>query len=148
MMKVILLENIEKLGKSGEVVTIREGYGRNFLFPRKLAVLCNDASLGILNSTQKRKEHKEKKLREEVQKLAKRIQELSCTIKVQAGTAGKLFGAVTNQDVQQALKAEGVDIDKRHIELVEPIKKLGVFHIPVKLHADIEAQLKLWIVQK
>lgn len=147
-MKVILLDNVEKVGKTGDVVNVREGFGRNFLFPRKLAVVCSDSNLGVLGAQQKRREQKEKKLHEEVQKLAKRIQEISCTIKVQAGTDGKLFGAVTNQDVQVALKQEGIDVDKRLIDLVEPIKKLGVFHVPVRLHADVEAQLKLWIVQK
>lgn len=147
-MKVILLEDIPAVGQTGEVVSVRDGYGRNFLFPRKLALLCTPSNLGVLEAKKKQRERQEIREKQTHQELAGRIGELSCTLTVQAGEDEKLFGAVTNQDIQQALAQEGIELDKRKIELTEPIRKLGVYHVPIRLHSDVQAQLKVWVVRK
>lgn len=146
--KVVLLEDVPSLGQSGEVVSVRDGYGRNFLFPRKLALLCTPANLHVLEMKKKQHQVQARREKQKYQELAKRVNELSCTINVQAGEDEKLFGSVTNQDIQQALAQEGIELDKRKIELAEPIRKLGVYHVPVRLHPDIQAQLKVWVVQR
>jgi len=147
-MKVILKQTVENLGSVGEVVSVRDGYGRNFLFPRGLAIACSEGNMKVLQDQKERVVQKDKREKAVFKDLAKKINDLSCTITVQAGTDGKLFGAVTNQDVHEALRNEGITVDKKAIILEEPIKKLGVFHVSIRLHTEVEAQLKVWVVQK
>ncbi|MBN2190884.1 MAG: 50S ribosomal protein L9 [Candidatus Aureabacteria bacterium] len=147
-MKVILSENVDKLGKIGDVVNVAPGHARNYLFPKKLAVSATDANTQFL----KKKAEKEKKKEEQVVQNAKdmvsRLSEVSCTISAEAGEEDKLFGSVTTADIAKALKDEGLEIDKKQIELDAPIKKLGVYNIVVNLYRDVKATFKLWVVKK
>ncbi len=147
-MKVILIEDIQKLGTMGEIVQVKEGYARNFLFPRKLAQPATDSNLKIIEDIKRKKIAalaKERKLAEE---LKDKISLVSCTIAVEAGDDDKIFGSVTTQDVATAFEEEGFSIDKRKIILDEPIKKLGVYHVAVKLHPEVAGEVKVWVVKK
>ncbi|MFH1782045.1 MAG: 50S ribosomal protein L9 [Candidatus Omnitrophota bacterium] len=147
-MKVILIENVEKVGSMGDVVQVKDGYARNFLFPNNLAKPATGSNLKIIDQIKKKQAlalEKEKKLQEE---LRDKLTSVSCTLAVEAGDDDKIFGSVNNQDISQALEQEGYDIDKRKISLLEPIKKLGVYHVFVKLHPEVTADVKVWVVKK
>ena len=147
-MKVILIEDVQKLGAMGEIIQVKNGYARNFLFPRKLAKPATDSNLKIIEGIKRKKVTalaKEKKLAEE---LRDKILLVSCTIATEAGEDDKLFGSVTAQDVALAFKEEGFSIDKRKIILEEPIKKLGVYHVTVKLHPEVTGEVKVWVVKR
>ena len=147
-MKVILIEDVQKLGTMGEIVQVKDGYARNFLFPRKLAKSATDSNLRIIEDIKRKKVAalaKEKKLAEE---LRDKISFVSCTIAAEAGEDDKLFGSVTAQDVARAFEEEGFSIDKRKIILEEPIKKLGVYHVAVKLHPEVTGEVKVWVVKR
>ncbi len=141
-------KDIEKLGKASEVVSVSRGYARNFLLPKGLALLATGTNLKIVEQERKKLVLRQEKEKKEAQDLAQRISSSSCTITVRAGQDGKLYGSVTNQDIAQAYKLEGINIDKRKIELPQPIKEVGVFKINVRLHPEITAQAKVWVVKE
>ena len=147
-MKVILLENVDRLGKSGELVSVKEGYARNFLIPNKKAKLATPGNMKVLEVIKKKEAAELAKEVEVARALANRIANLSLTIGVQAGDEEKLFGSVTADSVSDALKDEGITIDKKEIVIEEPIKKLGVYQVTVKVHPEVKASLRLWIVKK
>lgn len=147
-MKVILLEAIDKLGKIGDIVTVKEGFARNFLIPNKKARPATAGNMKVLESAKKKEAVETAKQVEAAQALANRISNLSLTISAQAGDEEKLFGSVTADTVSDALKEEGVTIDKKDVIIEEPIKKLGVYQITVKVHPEVKASLRLWIVKK
>ena len=147
MKKVILQEDIETLGHAGQIVRVREGYARNYLLPRKLAILANDNNLKQFEHQKKITQDKMKKIVADAKTLAEKIESVSCTISRKAGEEDKLFGSVTNKDIVEALLHEGIDLDRKQIQLSEPIKILGVFTVPIKVHQDVTANLKLWIVK-
>ena len=147
-MKVILREDVENLGKIGDVIEVAGGYGRNYLLPRGLAVKASTKNL-------KEQEHQKKLIRarmdrqrKDAQELAGRLDSVSCTIARKTGEEEKLYGSVTSRDIEEALKEEGVSIDRKRILLDEPIKKLGVYTVPVKLHADVTGNIKVWVVKE
>lgn len=144
--KLILREDVSNLGDAGELVTVRPGYARNFLLPYGKAILATEASIKELEHH--KKVVADRLARERKAQLAERdrIQNLSLEISVQAGEEGKLFGSVTSMDIAEAAAARGVTIDKRKIVLEEPIKRLGDFAVPVKLHADVVVELKVMVV--
>ena len=147
-MKIILSEDVNGLGKIGDIVTVSDGHARNFLFPKKLAKLATEQNLKEVET----KRVKQKGLEEQQKKIALELKEklvnVSCTILVQAGDDEKLFGSVTADMIAKAFEAEGVAIDKKNIKLDEPIKKLGVYNVEAKLHPEVEATLKVWVVKK
>ncbi len=147
-MEVILLKDVEKLGKEGEIVEIKDGYGRNYLIPRKLATLSNPQGLKILEVRKKRRILKEEKLKSEAKSISEKISSFSCTISVESGLDDKIFGTVTPEMIRNALIEERLDIDKKHILIEEQIKKLGVYQIKIKLHPEIIASLRIWVVKK
>jgi large subunit ribosomal protein L9 len=147
-MKVILRHDVENLGQAGQTVDVKAGYGRNFLFPRNLAIPATKGNLASLDEIHQQKAIREKKRRREADKIKDRIEKLSFNVEVLVGEDDRLFGSVTNNDVAELLAKDGVTIDKRHIELDEPIKSLGVYTIPVKIDAGVTAQLRLWVVKK
>lgn len=147
-MKVILIEDIDKLGKLGDVVEVKKGYARNFLFPRNLAIEAGDRSLKVLEEKKKKRAEQLAKEKTEVEELAKRIGNISCTIPMAAGEDDKLFGSVTTEHIREAFLSEGIKIDKRQIHLTEPIKKLGVYQIEIKLPPEIVAATRIWVVRK
>lgn len=148
MIKVILLEDVDKLGKMGEVISVKDGFARNFLIPNNKAKPATAGNMKILEAIKKKASIKEQAILAEAKTLADKIANLSLTISVQAGEEEKLFGSVSNDMVSEALAAEGVVIDKKDILLEEPIKKLGVYQVSVKIHPEVRANLKVWVVKK
>ena len=147
-MKVILIEDVKKLGSMGEMVQVKDGYARNFLFPKNLARPATESNLNIIEEIKRKKEAaivKEKKLAEE---LRDKLSLVSCTLAVEAGDDDRLFGSVTAQDIANSFEEEGFSIDKRKFILEEPIKKLGVYHVSVKLHPEVSGDVKVWVVKK
>lgn len=147
-MKVILLEDLVKIGKSGDVVEVKDGYARNFLLPRNIAKTATAGNMKVLAVKKKKEEAELARQLEGARTIANRITNLSLTISVQAGDEEKLFGSVTTDAVSDALKEEGITIDKKDILIEEPIKKLGVYQVGVKVHPEVKASLRLWIVKK
>jgi len=146
--KIILLKDVDKLGRSGDIISASEGYARNFLFPRGLALPATEQNIKVAETNMRHKAEAVEKERQEALRLADAISKVSCTIAVEAGKDDKLFGSVTSADIQNVLEAEGIKVDKKKIELKENITQIGIFQIPVKLHHEITANLKLWVVKK
>ena len=144
-MEVILREDIDNLGSRGQVVKVAPGYARNFLLPKRLAVAATEANKKIVEQERQAHLRKEAKLVGEAQDLAKLMLGTAITIKQKAGEADQLFGSVTSKDIADALTAKGFNIDRRKIQLDEPIKQLGEYTVPVKLHKDVTAHLKVLI---
>lgn len=146
-MKVILKEDIKGVGRMGEIAEVSTGYGRNFLLPHKKAVEATPHNIRIVEHEKKVIEEKMKKSLLEVEEVSKKMGELSVTISRQVGEGEKMFGSVTTADIAEAIEKEGFTIDKRQIHLEKPIKELGLFHIPVKLHPEVSTEVKVWIVK-
>lgn len=147
-MKVILIKDVPTLGAIGDEVQVRDGYARNFLLPKKIAIESSAGALKVIERKKKQKEREEKKLKEECSVLAEKIKNVSCTISMEAGEEEKLFGSVTSEMIADALKAEGIEVDKKKISLDESIKALGVYNIEIKLHPEVKAQARIWVVKK
>jgi len=142
-MKVIFLKDVKGQGKKGDVKDLSEGYVRNFLLPQGLAKLASDGNLKTLevqNASELKRKEQEKA---DAQALGKRLEEMTIVVKTKAGEGGRLFGAVTTKQIAEALAAQGIKIDKRKIELEEPIRALGVTQVPVKLHPAVKAKLNV-----
>ncbi|KRQ85971.1 50S ribosomal protein L9 [Caloramator mitchellensis] len=143
-MKVILNADVKGVGKKGDVVNVSDGYARNFLFPRNLAI---EATEGSLRQVQAQKAMEEQKKKEELQKakeLAKKISELTVELTVKAGENGKLFGSITSKDIAEQLKKQhGIEIDKKKIELDDAIKMAGVYNVEIKVYPEVSAKLKV-----
>lgn len=145
-MQVILREEIEKLGKIGDLVKVKDGFGRNYLIPMKKAIEATPKNVKAMDHAKKMVADRLRKLKKEAAADAENIKSLSLTIKAKVGEEGKLFGSVTSMDIAEAAAAKGVKIDKRKIVLEEPIKRTGDFTIPVKLHSDVTADLKVSVI--
>jgi large subunit ribosomal protein L9 len=144
-MKVILREDVDNLGKGGELVEVRPGYGRNFLIPRGLAVLANAKNVRELDHQKKVAEAKAVKLRQGAEAIARRLAATPVTLKRKVGEQDKLYGSVTALDIVEALAARGLQLDRRSIDLPEPIKTVGEHEVPVKLHRDVIAKAKVTV---
>ena len=136
----------EGVGLEGEIVKVSEGYARNYLLPRKLAVPVTKAALKQLEKNKMERDARHIKELEAAQSIASAIEKISCTITAKVGENDKLFGAVTTTNIIAALKQQGIELDKRKIMLAEPIRELGVFQIKIKLHPQVEVMLKVWVV--
>ncbi len=147
-MEVILRQAIDKLGHTGDVVTVSGGYARNFLLPRGLAYEATQGNKKRLEQERVRLESAEAERREAAEGIAKRLEEVSITFSARVGEEGKLFGSVTSGDIVEQLAAQGFEIEKRQIDLHEPIKALGVYRVPVKLHADVKPEIKVWVIKQ
>jgi len=147
-MKIILREDVPSMGKCGEVVEVKPGYARNYLIPKNLAIPATKGSLKAVSEVVKQKELRENKKKRESLKLKQAIEKISCTAEVNVGEEDKVFGSVTGQDIAGLLKEKGFDLDKKMIQLESPVKALGVYAIPIKLHPEVVANLKLWVVKK
>ena len=146
-MKVILKEDVKGLGNLGEIVEVSNGYSRNFLLPQKKAVEATPHNIKTVEQKKKELEEKMKQNLHEIEEQSKKMNELSVTIARQVGEGEKMFGSVTTADIAEAITKEGITIDKHQIILEKPIKELGLFHIPVKLHPEVSAEIKVWIVK-
>lgn len=146
--EVILMADVEGLGAEGEVVKVADGYARNYLLPRNLAAPVTEATRRRLETKRREREAQVAKQKESAQELAKQIEALSCTVAVKTGEEGKLFGSVTAANVVDALKAQNITVDRHQVELPDAIRELGVFNVPIKLHPEITATLKMWVVEE
>ena len=147
-MKVILREDVPDVGKAGQTIDVKSGYGRNYLIPRNLAILATKANLNAIDEINKQSEIKVRKRRRSAEIIKEKIEKLSLSAEVLVGEDEKLFGSVTTADIAELMANEGVNIDKRAIELESPIKVLGVYTLPIKIEKEVTANLKLWVIKK
>jgi len=145
-MEVILREDVANLGKMGEVVRVRDGYARNYLLPRKLVLVANKKNLKSFEHQKRVVADQRGRVVKQAETLAEKLAALSLVFPVKAGEEGKLFGSVTNIDIEKALKAKGFEVERRKIHLAEPIKALGDYAVAVRLTADVTANVKLSVV--
>jgi len=144
-MEVILKEDVNKLGARGDVVKVAEGYGRNYLLPRKLAIQANDGNKAVVAQMKAASVRRSAKEKTQAEELAKQFDGLSATFQRRSGEHDHLFGSVTSGDIADAIAKKGINLDRRQIQLHEPLKTLGEFTIPVKLHKEVTAHLKVVI---
>lgn len=147
-MKVILRQDVEQLGKTGDTVVVKDGYARNYLIPRNIAYPATEGNLRALEEERKQRERRAQKELRHAEKLARELEKVSLTIKMKVGEDDKLFGSVTPQTVADALKEKGINVDRRLIELDEPIKALGIYTVNVKLHQNVAGKVKVWVVRE
>ena len=147
-MKVILLKDIESLGSAGEVVEVKNGYGRNFLIPRNEALIASAANMAQFESRRKQQETLAERDRRAAEALAKKLEAESLTAQVKVGEEDRLFGSVTVQNIAELLEEKGYEIDRRAIHLEDSIRELGVYNVEVRLHPEVAAAVKLWVVKE
>ncbi len=147
-MKIILLENVPSLGKAGDLVKVSAGYGRNYLIPQQKAILATEKSLKVVEHKKRQVQQRMEKTKKDSEKMGQRIEKLSCTFAKTVGESGKLFGSVTSMDIENYLRENGIEVDRKKIILEEPIKNLGMFTVPIKLNSEVTAHLKVWVVQE
>lgn len=147
-MKVILLKDIETLGSAGEIVEVKNGYGRNFLIPRNEALVATAANMAQFESRRKQQETLAERDRRAAEALAKKLETESITAQVKVGEEDRLFGSVTAQNIAELLDEKGYEVDRRAIHLEDPIRELGVYNVEVRLHPEVAAAVKLWVVKE
>ena len=147
-MKVILRQDHEKLGEAGKVISVKAGFARNFLIPQGFAMMASPQNKKRFENEKKQMNWRKEQEKRKSEELAKVLENVSCTITVQVGEEDKLFGSVTSQNIAESLESQGYTVDKRKIELEEPIKSLGIYSVPIKLHTDVEAKVKVWVVKE
>lgn len=148
MIKVILRQDLAHLGKTGEVKQVKDGFARNFLFPKNLALLATEESLKQIENEQKKKETKKTLEKKKAEGLAEKFKNFSVTMTVEVNEEEKLYGSLTAQEIAKAIAGEGIDIDKKSILLNDPIKDLGIYDIDIRLHPEVTAKIKVWVVKK
>jgi large subunit ribosomal protein L9 len=147
-MEVILRQAIEKLGHPGDVVKVSPGYARNYLLPRGFAYEATPGNKKRIAQEKERLDQAEEQRRSSAQELAGRLESVSLTFSARVGDEGKLFGSVTSTDIAHQLEAQGFHVEKRQIELHEPIRALGVYRVPIRLHADVHPEIKVWVIKQ
>jgi len=147
-MKIILKEDVKDVGHMGEMLAVKDGFARNFLLPRGLALEANPKNVKALEHEKRKIQEKVKKAKSSAEEIASRISAVTVTIKAKAGEEEKLFGSVTAIDIAEALKKEGLDIDRKKIVLEEPLKRLGSYTVSVKVHPDVSAQFTVQVVSE
>lgn len=146
--QVILQQDVDKLGKSGELVRVRPGFARNFLLPRQLATPATSAAVRRIEHDKSVALARAEKSKKEARGVADKIAGIAITIAHKAGGEGRLFGSITSKDIENALKAQGIAVERKKIQLAEPIKQVGTYEVPVKLASDVTANLKVDVVAK
>lgn len=147
-MHVILMEDINKLGKMGDLIKVKDGYARNYLVPKKLALEATKRNMKELEHKKRMVDDKRKRDLASATDISTRISNLQITIGAKVGEEDKLFGSVTSRNIKDALDKEGVEIDKKNIMLEEPIKTVGVFDVDIKVHPEVIAKLRVWVVKE
>jgi large subunit ribosomal protein L9 len=146
-MKVILQEDVAHLGQTGQIVKVKDGFARNYLVPRGLALVADERNVKQLQHNMRIAQARAAKVLAVARDLAEKLATVAVSIKRESGEEGKLFGSVTNRDIAEALAAEGFEIDRRTIQLDEPIRSIGVFNVQVKLHPEVQTQAKVYVIQ-
>ncbi len=146
-MDVILLQKVDNLGEVGEIISVARGYARNYLIPQGIAVIADDSNRRVLAEEGRLSGLRGRKRRIEAEELASGFNDVSCTISVQAAEDEKLYGSVTDRDIAAGLRELGHEVEHNQIVLEEPIKQLGVYTVPVKLHEEVEVSVKVWVVR-
>ena len=147
-MEVILRQSVDKLGHPGDVVTVSPGFARNYLLPRGVAYPATPGNLKRISQEKARLDAAEASRRASAEELASKFEEVSVTFAARVGEEGKLFGSVTAADIAQQLEAQGFQVERRRIDLPEPIKALGVYRVPIRLHADVKPEIKVWVIKQ
>jgi large subunit ribosomal protein L9 len=147
-MEIILRQGVENLGKPGDVVNVKAGYARNYLLPHGLAYEATPGNLKRIQQERDRLEAAENERRSSAQGIAEKLEQVSLTFSARVGEEGKLFGSVTATDIAQQLESQGFHVEKRQIDLHEPIKALGVYRVPVRLHADVKPEIRVWVIKQ
>lgn len=147
-MKIILKEDFEQLGKAGETVEVKRGFAQNYLIPKKIAYPAKQNFVRMIEEEKRQKMARLNKEKKHAELLGKKLENVSVTLAVSVGEGDKMFGSVTNQDIEESLKEQGYEIDRKKIILEEPIKQLGIYSVPIKLHPEIESKIKVWVVKE
>ena len=147
-MEIILRQAVENLGKPGDVVKVKSGYARNYLLPHGLAYEATPGNLKRIQQERDRLDAAENERRSAAQAIAEKLEQVSLTFSARVGEEGKLFGSVTAADIAEQLAAQGFQIERRLIDLHEPIKALGVYRVPVRLHADVKPEIRVWVIKQ
>ena len=147
-MQLILIKDVDRLGKAGDVVKVRDGYARNFLVPKGLALEAAQKDIKFLENEKKKFQIKQKKLKKEAQDIADKLRNISCTIAMTTGEENRLYGEVTAEMISDFYRQEGLEINRRRIHLEKPIRHLGVYQADIKLHPEVAASIKVWVVKK
>lgn len=147
-MEVILRQAVDNLGHAGDIVDVSNGYARNYLLPRGFAFAATAGNKKRIEQEKSRLEAAENERRSKAQELAAELEEVSLSFSARVGEEGKLFGSVTAADIAQQLEAQGLHVEKRMIDLHDPIRALGVYRVPIRLHADVKPEIKVWVIKQ
>ena len=147
-MELILSQDIEKVGRIGDVIKVKDGFARNFLLPRKLAYPATPANIKKIEQQKTKRAKEEEKTQHEAEALAEKLNKVSCTVTVEVNDLEKLYGSVSEVDIVKALEEEGFSIDKKIIKLDKPIDQVGIFEVSVQLHPKVTAKVRLWVAKK
>jgi large subunit ribosomal protein L9 len=146
--EIILLESVSNLGKRGDTVRVKPGYARNYLFPRKMAVMANNANKRSFAEEEKVRSRRDVVEMRSAKEQASKLADVSCTITVKVGEDDRLYGSVSSADIAKEMENQGYRIDKRHVLLEEPIKKIGVYTVDVRLHREVVVPIRVWVVKQ
>ena len=147
-MEVILSQDVDTLGKVGQVVKVKDGYARNYLLPKKLAYLATAANLKRIEQQEKKRKWQYEQDKQKAQELAEKLSKASCTVSVEVNDLDKLYGAISETDIAKALEVEGFTVDKKTIVIEQPIEELGIFEVGIQLHTEVTAKIRLWVTKK
>jgi large subunit ribosomal protein L9 len=147
-MRIILRQDIETLGNIGEIVNVKPGYARNYLIPNQMAYFATDGAINKIEQEKKQYLVKMAEVKGQAEKLAEKFEQIQVTVAMKVGEEGKLYGSVTTQMISNELSLQGYDVDKRDITIVDAIKTLGVFQVKVKLHHEVSANLRVWVISE
>lgn len=147
-MELLLKCGVPGLGDRGDIVTVKSGYARNYLIPKKMAVKATDSMKKVIVEENRLSGIREDKVKRSLREVAKKMKDLSCTIVVQAGEEDKLYGSVNAHDIAEAISQQGFDVDQKMVMLEEPIKMLGVYTVDIRIHREIELPVKIWVVKE
>ena len=146
-MEIVLLQTVEKLGEAGAIVSVKPGFARNYLLPKGLAVAATPQQLAAVDAAKRQREQKSQRLLEEAAAIKRTLESQPLTLKLQLGEGQKAFGAVTAHEIVEALQQQGITLEKHAVQLEQPIKTLGMYDVPVRVHATVTATVKVWVVK-
>lgn len=147
-MEVILCQDVQAVGKIGDVIKVKPGFARNYLIPKKMAYLATSANLKKIENQEAKKVEQDRRAQQEAQQLAEKLSKVSCTVTVEVNDLEKMYGSVSESDITSALEQEGYAVDKKNIVLEKPITELGIYDVNIKLHTEVTAKVRLWVTKK